>query len=277
MNRSEGRFPGNKGLSIYYQCWLPSEKPKAVLVYSHGLAEHGGRNMNMVNYFVSRGYAVYSLDHRGHGISEGTKGYVDSFSDFTADLDAFLSLVHDEHPDSKIFLVGHSVGGTIATAYALNYQDKIDGLILSAPTITAGESVSPALILLARILSRLTPHLGLYTIDSSALCRDSSVIDEYVSDPLVYRGKIQVRLGMEILRAMKALKEQLPEITLPALIMHGTDDRLSEPEGSRILYEKLGSTDITYREYEGFYHEIFNEPDRDRPFADMETWLNARI
>lgn len=275
MNRIEDSFSGCDSLKISYRYWLPSTAPKAVLVISHGLAEHGERYMNLVDYFVPGGYAVYSLDHRGHGLSEGVRGYVERFSDFTSDLDSFISIVRGNHPDIKVYLVGHSVGGTIAAAYAARYQDRLDGLILSAATMSVGESVPAALILLARLLSRFSPKLGLYTIDASAISRDRSVVDAYLSDPLVYRGKIRVRLGMEIIGTMGALRKQLPGITLPVLIMHGTDDRLSEPAGSDILYEGLGATDKTYRRYDGFFHEIFNEPGREQVFADMEDWLEA--
>lgn len=275
MNRIEDSFSGCDSLKISYRYWLPSTAPKAVLVISHGLAEHGERYMNLVDYFVPGGYAVYSLDHRGHGLSEGVRGYVERFSDFTSDLDSFISIVRGNHPDIKVYLVGHSVGGTIAAAYAARHQDQLDGLILSAATMSVGESVPAALILLARLLSRFSPKLGLYTIDASAISRDRSVVDAYLSDPLVYRGKIRVRLGMEIIGTMGALRKQLPGITLPVLIMHGTDDRLSEPAGSDILYEGLGATDKTYRRYDGFFHEIFNEPGREQVFADMEDWLEA--
>ncbi|MEE8419020.1 MAG: lysophospholipase [Dehalococcoidales bacterium] len=277
MNRIEGSFSGCAAFKIYYRYWLPSTGPKAVLVISHGLADHGQRYMNVVDYFVPRGYAVYSLDHRGHGLSEGTRGYVERFSDFTNDLDSFVNIVRGNHPGIKVYLVGHSVGGTIAVANALHHQDKLDGLILSAAFMSVGESVPAALILLARILSRFFPKLGLYTVDASTISRDQSVVDAYMADPLVYRGKIRVRLGMEILGTIGTLRKQLPGITLPVLIMHGTDDRLSEPAGSDILYEELGATDKTYRRYDGFFHEIFNEPDRGQVFSDMETWLDERL
>lgn len=277
MNRIEGSFSGWAAFKIYYRYWLPSTLPRAVLVISHGLGEHGQRYMNLVGYFVTRGYAVYSLDHRGHGLSQGVRGYVERFSDFITDLDSFISIVRGNHPGIKVYLVGHSVGGTIAAAYAARHQDRLDGLILSAATMSVGESVPAALILLARLLSRFFPKLGLYTIDASAISRDRSVVEAYLSDPLVYRGKIRVRLGMEIIGTMGALRKQLPGITLPVLIMHGRDDRLSEPAGSDILYEGLGSTDKTYRRYDGFFHEIFNEPGREQVFADMEAWLEEHL
>lgn len=277
MNHIEGRFTGYKNFALYYQCWLPSNEPKAVLLVSHGLAEHSGRYMNIVNHFVPKGYAVYGLDHRGHGKSEGLRGYVERFSYFVNDLDTFLSIVRNKHHDTKIFIVGHSVGGTIATAYAVCHQDEFDGLILSGATLRVGASVSPGLILVARILSLFLPKMGLYVIDASAISQDNAVVNAYVNDPLVYRGKIRARLGTELIRMMHILLNQMPEIYLPTLIMHGTADRLSDPGGSEILYDRLSSRDKTLKLYEGFYHEIFSEPGREQVFTDMEAWLLAHM
>jgi alpha-beta hydrolase superfamily lysophospholipase len=275
MKHTEGSFKGYENLDLYYQCWLPTIVPKAVLILSHGLAEHSGRYMNMVNYFVPKGYIVYGLDHRGHGKSKGLRGYVERFSYFVKDLDIFLSVIRGTHHDTKVFVVGHSVGGTIATVYAVHHQNRFDGLILSGPTLKAGAGVSSALIIIARILSILLPKLGLYVIDASAISRDKAVVNAYVNDHLVYRGKISTRLGTEIIKVMRTLPSQMWKIQIPVLIMHGTTDRLSDPEGSKMLYELVMSKDKTLKLYEGFYHEIFNDPGREHVFADMDAWLLA--
>ncbi len=277
MEHIEGKFTGYKNLSLYYQTWLPANEPRAVLLVVHGLAEHSGRYMNLVNHFVPRGYAVYSFDQRGHGKSPGRRGYVERFSYFVSDLEAFLGVVRSKYPDTRIFIVGHSVGGTVATALAVHHQDEFDGLILSGATLKVGASVSPGLIIVARALSRLLPKMGLDVIDASALSQDKAVVDAYVNDPLVYQGKICARLGAELIKAIQTLPGQMPKINLPILVMHGTADRLSDPKGSEILYERVGSRDKTLKRYDGFYHEIFNEPGCEQVFADMEAWLEGHI
>jgi len=277
MKYIEGKFEGCNNLSLYYQSWLPASEPRAVLLVVHGLAEHSGRYLNLVDHFVPRGYAVYGLDQRGHGKSPGLRGYVERFSYFVDDLKTFLGVVRSKHRDTRIFIVGHSVGGTIATACAVHHQDDFDGLILSGATLKAGASVSSGLIMVARILSLLLPKMGLDVIDASAISRDKAVVDAYVADPLVYRGKIRARLGAELLKAMQILPGQMPKIDLPILIMHGTADRLSNPEGSEILYDRVSSGDKTLKLYDGFYHEIFNEPGREQVFADMEAWLDIHL
>ncbi len=181
------------------------------------------------------------------------------------------------YPENRIFVVGHSVGGTIAATFAASHQDEFDGLILSGATIKPGAGLSRVKIILANFLSSILPKMGVDIIDASTISRDKAVVDAYVNDPLVFRGKISARLGVELIRAMQELTHQMPQIKLPILIMHGTDDRLCDPEGSLMLYERVSSPDKALKLYEGFYHEIFNEKERGQVFKDMEGWLAARI
>jgi alpha-beta hydrolase superfamily lysophospholipase len=229
--------------------------------------------MNMVNYFVPKGLAIYSFDQRGHGRSEGLRGYTERFSDYLYDLEKFSNKVRSRHRDAKIFILGHSVGGTIAAAYAVHHQDEFDGLIFSGVTLKPGPSLSPVKILIARFLSLLLPKIGIEAIEASTISRDKAVVAAYTNDPLVYHGKIRARLGAELIRAMQELTHQISQIELPILIMHGASDRLCAPEGSQILYERVSSIDKTLKLYDGFYHEIFNEPGHEKVFADVAEWL----
>jgi len=273
MEHTEGRFQGLASTGLYYQCWLPQGEPKAVLVVVHGLAEHSGRYMNLVNYLIPRDYAIYSYDQRGHGKSEGPRCYIERFSEYTEDLGAFLDLVRKNHPQTKPCLVGHSMGATIAITYAIEHQDNLAGLILSATVLKPGQSVPRALATIAGLISALIPKMGTTVLDASAISRDKSVVDAYVNDPLVYRNRIPARSGAELLKTMQKLPPYLPRITLPVLIMHGISDRLAAPEGSQTLYDRLGTSNKILRLYQGFYHEIFNEPGRGQVFKDMEEWL----
>ena len=233
MKHLDGQFKGRDDINLYYQCWLPADEPEAILLVVHGLAEHSGRYSNLANYFVPRGYGVYGYDQRGHGKSDGLRGYVDRFSYFVDDLDIFLRLVHSRHHDAKIFLVGHSIGGTIATAYTILRQDGFDGLILTGATLSTPTDVAADTIFAARILSLILPKAGLYIIDAEAISQDKNVVNAYVYDPLVYRGKIRARLGVELIKAMGTVKRQISEIYLPILVMHGA--QLSIPEGTQAV------------------------------------------
>ena len=233
MKNISGNFKGQGNLDLFYRGYIPIRKPKAVLLILHGLAEHSGRYMNVVDYFVPRGYAAYGFDQRGHGRSEGRRGYVQKFSYYVDDLKTFFDMVRGKHSGDKIFIVGHSVGGTIAIAYNLCYQNEFAGLILSGATIKPGSNLSSVKIMLARFLSIVMPKMGVDVIDASAVSRDQAVVNTYINDQLVYRGKIRARLGAELIKAMQVLPKQMAEIHLPVLIMSGTDDRLSDPEGSQ--------------------------------------------
>jgi len=277
MQHIEGKFPGRNDINLYYQSWVPDGMPIAVLVVVHGLAEHSGRYFNLVNYFLPKGYAVHTFDLRGHGKSEGTRGYVERFSYYLDDLKIFCDKVSQENKNTRIFMVGHSMGGTIATAYAIDHQNELNGLILSGAVLKAGSSVTGVAILMARLLSLLIPKMGVSTLDASTVSRDKTVVEAYINDPLNYTGKISARLGAELLNEIQRLPSKLSVLSLPVLIMHGAADRLSDPSSSQMLFERAGSKDKTIKFYDGFYHEIFNDPQRQQVFTDMENWLKLHV
>jgi alpha-beta hydrolase superfamily lysophospholipase len=277
MQHTEGKFTGRNNFSLYRQAWLPDGIPVAILVVVHGIAEHSSRYTNLVNYFVPKGYAVYSFDLRGHGKSDGTRSYIEHFSYYLDDVKTFCDLVGAENKNAKIFMVGHSMGSTIAIDYAIQHQNELKGLIVSGTTLKAGSSVNKASILMAEILSVLMPKMGVMALDTDLLCRDKAVVAAYVNDPLVYTGKLRARWGIELMKTMTKLQSGMSELTLPILIMQGTQDRISDPSSSQMLFDGVSSKDKTMKLYEGFYHEIFNDPERQQVFSDMETWLKLHV
>ncbi len=277
MNHVEGRFQTPKGANIYYQHWQPEGNPQAILFVVHGLAEHSGRYMNLVNYFVPRGYAVYGLDHIGHGKSDGTCVYLERFSDFIGPLKTYFDLIQGWHPGKPVFLVGHSMGGLIGSVYLLEHQDELKGAVLSAPAVKVSDTISPATIMLGKILSGILPKAGLLALDANAISKDKAVVSAYINDPLVYTGKVTARLAAEMLSAMQRVTSEAATIRLPILLLQGNADRLVDPGGANMLHEKAGNADKTLKVYEGLYHEIFNEPERERVLKDMEAWLAARV
>ena len=277
MQHTEGKFTGRNNFSLYRQAWLPDAAPKAILLLVHGIAEHSGRYTNLVNYFVPKGYAVYSFDLRGHGKSDGKRSYVERFSYYLDDLQTFFNLVRTENPNTKTFMVGHSMGSTIAIDYALQYPGELQGLIISGTTLKLGSSISKASILTAKILSVILPKMGVSALDPGGISRDPAVVAAYVNDSLNYTGKLSARFGVELLKTMQMLRSRLPEISLPLLIMQGSQDRISDPSSSKLLFDGVSSKDKTMKIYEGFYHEIFNDPERQQVFSDIEAWLKARV
>ncbi len=278
IRHESGYFKNTEGARLFYQSWAPSAHLKARLVVVHGLAEHGGRYLNLVNEFAPSGYGVASMDNRGHGQSDGRRSYINRFSDYVLDLDAYVDLVRCENPDIKLFMIGHSLGGTIATAYAELHQEKLSGLILSAPALKAGSSITKKDKFLARIASRVFPTAGVTRLDAASISKDPAVVEAYLKDPFVYTGKISARLGCEIIQAIETtIPALMPSIKVPTLIMQGSEDRLSNPEGSDILFQNISSIDKTLKRYPGLFHEIFNEPERAIVFEDMRVWIEAHL
>ena len=277
MKHKDGFFKGMRGAKIYYQYWLPDGDARAVLLISHGLAEHSGRYMNVVNHFVPRGYAVYALDHYGHGRSEGRRVYVKGFADFTDVLKQYLAMVHAWQQDKPIFLLGHSMGALISAYFLLEHQSEFAGAILSGPSVIVPKNISRAKIAVAQVLSAIAPRVGIMALDASGVSRDPSVVRAYIDDPLVYNGKTTARLGSELLKAMQRVTAEASRITLPIMILQGGADRLVDPAGARILYDTVGSSDKTLKVYNGLYHEVYNEPEHNQVLGDVETWLEGHL
>ncbi|MGI8549946.1 MAG: lysophospholipase [Dehalococcoidia bacterium] len=261
MRHNEDHFQGLGNFRISYQSWLPDERIKAVLLVAHGYAEHSGRYGNLVNYFVPRGYAVYALDHRGHGRSDGERVQVEHYTDYLTDLKTFFDLIRKEHPDREIYLVGHSMGAAISTAYAAKHQDELAGLILSGGGIATEKAPPrPAGLDLAATLSR-----------------DAGVVEAYKNDPLVYHGPAPSGPQSAMATMRTQLPQEAPKITLPILIMAGNASPLGDGPRSQALYDVVGAADKTLKLYDGLMHELFNEPEHRQVMADMETWLMAHL
>lgn len=279
MKRQEGTFKGIRNLNIYYQFWLPEGEIKGVLVVVHGLAEHSGRYMNIVNHFVPLGYAIYAFDHIGHGKSEGTRVHVERFEVYIRSVKTFVDMVRQWQPDKPICIIGHSMGGLITARYLLDHQADVSAAVLSAPGIRVPDNVSSVTLTVSRILSFLMPTFGMLQLEAEGISRDPEIVKAYIHDPLVFRGKISARLGAEMLVAMKRVSKDAGKITLPILILQGSADRLVHPTGAQMLFDRVGSETKDLKFYHGFYHEVFNEPDKDRArvINDVEVWLRTNL
>jgi alpha-beta hydrolase superfamily lysophospholipase len=277
MKHEEGFFKGARDHQIYFQNWLPEGEVKAVLLVVHGLAEHSGRYMNLVHHFLPLGYAVYAIDHLGHGRSDGPRVYLERFPDFTDTLATFREMIREEQNDKPVFLVGHSMGGLIGALYLLEHQGNLAGAVLSGPAVKVPDNIPPVAIFAGKVFSALAPKLRLIALDASGVSRDSAVVRAYESDPLVYRGKMTARLGSEMIKAMRRIGAEATRINLPILILQGSADRLVDPSGAQMLYDRVNSPDKRIILYEGLYHEVFNEPEHDQVLLDVETWIEAHL
>ncbi|MEO6652919.1 MAG: lysophospholipase [Ilumatobacteraceae bacterium] len=271
----DGRFTAFDGTSIVHRSWLPDDDPKAVVLLVHGLGEHSGRYGHVAARLISHGYAVHALDLRGHGKSDGKRAYVRSYDEFMADLIQFRALVTAEHPGLPLFVLGHSMGGNLVMSHVLDHQDGLAGMVLSGPALKPGDDFSPIKLKLLAGLARIAPGVRPEGLSADAISRDPAVVDAYRADPLVFTGKISAGLGGALIAAMNTFPTRYPSLTLPILLMHGTEDRLTNVDGSRQLEAEAVNAEIEAHYYDGLYHEIFNEPEQDAVLGDLVTWLDG--
>ena len=273
MRHRELNAAGIGGINLYAQAWLPEAAPRAVIVVSHGLGEHGGRYETLARELVQRDHAVYAVDHRGHGRSSGPRANIERFAHLVADFCAFTERCAGEHPAAPVFMLGHSMGGAVAFASALRQQHRLQGLVLSAPALATGQAVPRWQEMFVRLLSLVAPDTGALTLPPDAVSRDPSVVARYAADPLVHHKAIPARTLVELLRAMQGFPASAPGLRLPTLVLHGTADKLVPLAATQPVYRAFGTRDCVVQLYEGLYHEVFNEPERERVTADLLRWL----
>ena len=272
----EGRFAGSGGLNLYRQSWRPAAPPRAVVVNLHGLGDHSGLYPMVADYIVGREMAVHAFDMRGNGRSDGPRGYVERWSQYLEDLARFLALVGTDDPGRPVFLIGNSLGGLIALEYALRTPDGLRGVVtVSAPL---GELSVPApLLALGRVMSRVWPRFSLETgMDLSGLARDPTVAEQILADPLFHR-RGTARLSTEVTTAIARVRSGADSFRLPLLVLHGSDDRMVSPVGSRQFAARAGSPDKQLIEYPGGYHALFADHGREQVLADVAGWIEARL
>jgi len=263
------------GLALFAQCWR-AEEPKAALALVHGIAEHSSRYRYAAEFLARRGYTVYTFDLRGHGRSPGKRILFQHMDEHRDDVAKFLEWAREEAEDVPLFLFGHSMGGLIVTYYVLTKQPDLKGVILSAPAIQL-DKISPLLLAAAQLLAKVTPALPMRQLEFAAISRDPVVLAENKNDPLIYHGGIPVSTGLAMARAVAFVQKELSAFDLPLLLIHGTADRMVTPEGSKQLFAEAATADKELKLYDGLYHELLNEPEKEEILADIVAWLDARL
>lgn len=276
MQHQESTFKGSEGLALYYQAWLPDTPAIGVLVIVHGHGEHSGRYPHVVDHLVPHGFAVYALDHRGHGRSPGQRGYVNSMADFRGDVAALVQLAAAAQPNLPLFVMGHSLGGLIILDYVLHQPEGLRGVIVSAPAV-GSVGVSPILLQVSRVLSRVWPTFSLETgLDVKGISRDPQEVQAYQNDPLVH-GKGTARLATEVMDTAVYCQENAHTLQLPLLMIHGAADIITSPADSRRFFDNVSGSDKTYIAYDGGFHESHNDIHYQQVVADISAWLMARL
>lgn len=276
VTHAEGRFAGQGGLELFRQSWRPAATPRAVVVNLHGLGDHSSLYPTLVDHMVAREMVVQTFDLRGNGRSAGARGHVDDWRSYRHDLATFLELVARDDPGRPLFLLGNSLGGLIVLDYALSTPAGLGGVIaVSAPLSRL--NVPAPLMALGRIMSKLWPAFSLETgLDLSGLAHDRSVAEAIVSDPLFHR-RGSARLSTEVTAAIARVRAGAGALALPVLLLHGAEDRMVSPEGSRAYAAEVASPDKQLIEYPDGYHALFADYGHERVLADVSGWIEARL
>jgi acylglycerol lipase len=259
---------------LFVRHWAPAGPPTASLVICHGFNAHSGHYARAAEVFAQRGLAITALDLRGRGQSDGERFYVESIDDYVADLSQAIEHARSLNPELPVFLLGHSAGGVTAVTYALDHQDRIAGLISES---FAFRVFAPDLALaLLKGASHVVPHAHAVRLKMADFSRDPAWVAHLESDPLVENEVQPIQTMAALARADERFASEFERIALPVLIIHGTADRATRPEGSQTFFDAALSSDKTLKLYEGFFHDLLNDVDRDRVMNDVGNWIDRR-
>ncbi|MBI5347912.1 MAG: lysophospholipase [Chloroflexi bacterium] len=261
------------GIELFTQSWKV-ENPKAIIVLTHGFDDHSSRYAHVGKALNEAGYSLYAYDWRGQGKSGGTRGHTPSYNQLLDDLSLVIADAKKDQPNKKLFLYGHSMGGNITLNYALRRADGITGVMVSGSQLRLAFQPSAFQVALGRGMANLIPSFSQkVNLDINTISRDQAVRDAYRADPL-RSGVISAKLFVESMNASDYAFAHAVEIKLPVLLLHGGSDGLIDPKGSEEFVQRVGIPDKKFKRYEGLYHEIHNEPEKQIVFNDMIEWLN---
>lgn len=263
------------GIDIFVRHWEPSGQAKASIVLCHGFNAHSGHYVRIAQQLADLGFAVTALDLRGRGRSGGERFYVDDIGDYVSDVSLAVEFARSKHSELPVYLLGHSAGGVTVCSYALDYQDRIAGLICEdfAFKVYAPDFA----IKLLEGASHLIPHVHVLKLPNSAFSRDPDWVAMLDSDPLIHDEVQPVQTVAALARADERLEREFERISLPVLILHGTGDKATKYQGSQMFYDRAGSADKTLKLYDGYFHDLLNDVGREKVFDDIVQWIGARL
>lgn len=271
----ESTFEGVGGLKIFTRSWQPEANPRGVVVIVPGFNSHSGQYLWVGEQFAARGLATYAIDLRGRGRSEGERWYIEKIEDYTDDVATLVRRAKSENPGLPVFVLGHSAGGVVSCIYTLDHPSEIDGLICES--FAYDLPVTDLVLSFIKGLSYFTPHTHVFPLKNEVFSRDPLVVQS-MNDDLLIKGESQpAQTSKVMIDADRRLDEEFPLIKLPVLILHGTEDKATNPSGSQFFYDHAGSTDKTLKLYEGHFHDLLNDLDKEIVMADINNWIDARI
>lgn len=276
MRILQSSWQDEHGVKLHMQTWEPDSRPKAVVMLLHGLGEHIVRYAAVAAALARARFVVAGFDLRGHGRSGGRRGHTSSYAALLEDIDALLARVRSDYPRSPIFFYGHSLGGALAINYVLRRSPRIKGVIATAPWLRAVVQAPPWKVVVARVVEPILPiYTQKWRQGPTDLSRDPEVMSAAQHDPLMH-DFITARMYRVATEAGEYALEHAAEFPLPLLLMHGTEDKLTSWQASRVFAQHAGRR-CTFRLWEGWYHELHNEAGKATIVRTMVNWMNRRL
>ena len=263
------------GGDLFLRSWRPAATPRAVVAICPGFNAHSGDYQWAADQFTAAGLAVYAVDLRGRGHSAGERFYVEKVDDYVADVGAMVATAKAREQDLKVFLLGHSAGGVVSVTYALDHGAEIAGLICEdfAYQVPAPDFVIAAL----KGLAHLAPHAKAFALHNADFSRIPARVAAMNADPLIVHETQPFQTMAALAHADDRLERSFGEVTVPVFIVHGAEDKVTKPSGSREFFEYAGSADKTLKIYDGRFHDMLNDLGREEVMGDIQAWIDARI
>ncbi len=275
VKMSEEALEGAGNIKIFFRFWHPDGRARGVVVIVPGFNAHSGYYAWVAEQLTSEALAVYAVDLRGRGKSNGERFYVEEFQDYVDDVSALVNRAKSRETGLPVYLLGHSAGGVVSCLYALENQSQLAGLICES---FAFQVPAPDFALAVfKGLSHVAPHAHVLHLKNEDFSRDPNIVRAMNDDPLIANETQPTKTLAEMVRADERLEKEFPRIKLPVLILHGTSDKAAKPSGSQLFYDTVGSTDKTLKFYEGGYHDLLNDTDKQRVMSDIRVWINAHL
>ena len=272
---TQDKIKGAGGLNIVVRSWRPEQAPRAVVAIVPGFNAHSGYYTWVAEQFTTAGLAVYAVDLRGRGASDGERFFVDNIADYVSDVHDMVKLAKSREPGLPLFLLGHSAGGVVSCLYTLEHQEELTGFVCEDFAFKV--PVPEVALSVFKGLSYLAPHAHVFKLNNEDFSHDPAAVKMMNEDPLIAGESQPLQTLAEMVRADERLEREFPLITLPVLILHGTLDKITKPSGSQFFYDTAGSTDKTLKLYEGYFHDPLNDTGKERVMTDIQAWIDARI
>jgi acylglycerol lipase len=272
---TESSFTSVDGLKIATRSWRPKTSPRAAVIIVPGFNSHSGYYEWAAAQFVSHDLAVYAIDLRGRGKSDGERFYIQKFDDYVSDVATWVDIIKKQEPALPLFMLAHSAGGVVACLYTIEHQKELSGFICES---FAHEVPAPDFALaVLKGLSHVAPHAHVLKLHNEDFSRDPKQVEFMNHDPLIAHEVQPTQTIAEMVRADERLKKEFSLITLPVLILHGAEDKAAKPIGSQHFYEKAGSKDKTLKLYDGYYHDLLNDLNKEIVMEDIQQWIDDRL